>query len=119
MLQTQAFAIGPRVIIDNNASQKYTVIEINGPDRIGFLYAITSALTDSGLQISSAHISTYGERAVDAFYIRDVFGLKIVDKNKLEKIRHKLLASIETQLPGKLQKIGASSKPRKQNSLVK
>ena len=85
----------PRVIIDNDASVSNTVVEVNGSDRPGFLYAITSALTAQGLQISAAKVTTFGSRAVDVFYIRDNFGLKIVHPDKLKMIEHKLKLALE------------------------
>ncbi len=63
------FTVPPRVLIDNNASDTFTVIEVNGRDRPGFLHIVTRALTRLSLQIASAHITTYGERAVDVFYV--------------------------------------------------
>ncbi|MEK7246037.1 MAG: ACT domain-containing protein, partial [Pseudomonadota bacterium] len=89
-----AFTVPPRALIDNKASAINTVIEINGRDRPGFLRDITRALTQAGLQISSAHISTYGERVVDVFYVRDVFGLKVENEAKIKALREKLLAAI-------------------------
>ena len=71
------------------------MIEVNGRDRPGFLHDVTAALTAVGLQISSAHISTYGERVVDVFYVKDVFGLKIEHKEKLRQIQKKLMEAIE------------------------
>ena len=85
------FKIPPRVLIDNKASNRLTVIEINGRDRLGLLHDVTAFLTASGLQISSAHISTYGERVVDVFYVKDVFGLKVENKEKLKTLRTGLL----------------------------
>ena len=70
------------------------MIELNGRDRAGLLYDVTQALTDEGLQISSAHISTYGERVVDVFYVKDVFGLKIDSEAKTKAIRSRLLHAI-------------------------
>jgi len=84
-----------RVIIDNDASVSNTVIEVNGSDRPGFLYAITSALTAQGLQISAAKVTTFGSRAVDVFYIRDNFGLKIVHPDKLRTIENTLRLALE------------------------
>ncbi len=92
--RTRVFTVPPRVLIDNNASAKFTVIEVNGRDRLGFLSDVTTALTGSGLQIASAHISTYGERVVDVFYVKDVFGLKVEHDGKIEQVREKLLAAI-------------------------
>ena len=89
------FKVPPRVIIDNKASATHTLIEVNGRDRAGLLYDITSQMTRVGLQISSAHISTYGERVVDVFYVKDVFGLKVEHARKLDHIRDALLKALE------------------------
>ena len=63
-------------------------------DRLGLLYDLAQALTDLGLSIVTARVATYGERAVDAFYVRDAFGLKVTHETKLADIRKKLLALI-------------------------
>jgi [protein-PII] uridylyltransferase len=89
--RTRVFAVPPRAIVDNAASNMHTVIEINARDRPGLLYEVTRALTELGLSIASAHVSTYGERAVDVFYVKDVFGLKVTHDGKLERIRTRLL----------------------------
>jgi [protein-PII] uridylyltransferase len=87
------FKVPPRVFIENKASANYTVIEVGGRDRIGFLYSVTRALSDLDLQIATAHITTYGERAVDVFYVKDMFGMKIQHETKLRQI-HKALLSV-------------------------
>ena len=88
------FTVQPRVIVDNNASVSNTVIEVNGKDRAGFLYDITSALTQEGLQISAAKITTFGSRAVDVFYVKDSFGLKIIHRAKIAGIEKSLMAAL-------------------------
>jgi len=90
-----AFTVAPRILVDNTASATHTLVEINGRDRPGLLFDLASALRDLGLQINSAHISTYGVRVVDVFYVKDVFGMKITNDNKLKQIRTRLLAAIE------------------------
>jgi [protein-PII] uridylyltransferase len=85
--RVQALEVPPRVIIDNVASKVCSVIEINGHDRPGFLFDVTKAITDLGLQIFSAHISTYGERVVDVFYVKDVFGMKVEHETKIRQIK--------------------------------
>lgn len=95
--RTRVFKVQPRVLIDNEASRTHTVVEINGRDRPGLLYDVTRTLTNLGLQISSARISTYGERAVDVFYVKDVFGLKISHATKLQQVRDRLLAGFADQ----------------------
>ncbi|MBM3488687.1 MAG: [protein-PII] uridylyltransferase, partial [Alphaproteobacteria bacterium] len=86
--------IQPRVLVDNKASRTHTVIEVNGRDRPGLLYDVTRALTALGLQIASAHVTTYGERAVDTFYVKDVFGLQVTHEAKLKQVRDALLAAL-------------------------
>jgi [protein-PII] uridylyltransferase len=88
------FSVPPRVLVDNAASATHTVIEVNGRDRPGLLYEVTRAITDLGLQISSAKISTYGERVVDVFYVKDVFGMKVEHETKLDAIRTRLLEAL-------------------------
>ncbi|HRK48016.1 MAG TPA: hypothetical protein PK324_20455, partial [Nocardioides sp.] len=92
--RTRVFTVPPAVFFDNKASVTHTVVEVNGRDRLGFLHDVTSTLTALGLQITSAHISTYGERVVDVFYVKDVFGLKVEDTAKLEQIERRLLEAI-------------------------
>ena len=87
------------MLIDNKASNRHTVIEINGRDRPGLLHDLTAALTALGLQISSAHISTYGERVVDVFYVKDVFGLKVDHEEKLNLLRERLLQAVSPEGP--------------------
>jgi len=89
--RTRSMGVPPRVLIDNKASATHTLIELNGRDRAGLLHELTRALTSLGLQISTAKIATYGERVVDVFYVRDVFGLKVVEEPKLKRIRERLL----------------------------
>ena len=96
--RTRVFTVPPRVLIDNEASRQFTVIEVNGRDRPGFLYDVTRACTDLGLQIASARISTYGERAVDVFYVKDVYGLKVSGEEKLDRIRKALLAAMAFEI---------------------
>lgn len=87
----RAIHVPPRVVVDNRASNTHTVIEINGRDRPGLLHDVTDAISQQGLQIASAHITTYGVRAVDVFYVKDVFGLKISNEQKLSDLREALL----------------------------
>jgi [protein-PII] uridylyltransferase len=92
--RTEVFEVPPRVLVTNQASRSATVIEVNGRNRQGFLYDVTRSLSEFGVQITSAHISTYGERVVDVFYVRDIFGLKIDSESKIKQLRQKVLAAI-------------------------
>ena len=100
----RAIHVPPRVVIDNRASNSHTVIEVNGRDRPGLLHDVTAAISDQGLQIASAHVTTYGMRAVDVFYVKDVFGLKVENDRKLEQLRVALLAALSPpeDAPGRL-----------------
>ena len=93
--RTKHFHVEPRVLIDNEASSTHTIIEVNGRDRPGFLHVVTRALTRLNLQIASAHIATYGERAVDVFYVKDLFGLKLTEQPKRKRIRETLMAVLD------------------------
>ncbi len=90
----RAIHVPPRVVIDNRASHTHTVLEVNGRDRPGLLHDVTAAISDQGLQIASAHVTTYGVRAVDVFYVKDVFGLKVENERKLQQLRTALLAAL-------------------------
>ncbi|MDH3912378.1 MAG: bifunctional uridylyltransferase/uridylyl-removing protein, partial [Rhodospirillales bacterium] len=91
----RVFQVQPRVLIDNKASATHTVIEVNCRDRTGLLYRVTLALTKLQLMIHSAKISTYGERAVDVFYVQNALGEKIENETRLKRIREKLLKVLE------------------------
>jgi len=85
--------VPPRIIVTNKRSRTHTVIEVNGPDRPGLLYQIAYHLAQLNLQINSATVSTYGEKAVDVFYVKDVFGLQITKQITQDKI-HATLTGI-------------------------
>ncbi len=93
--RTSVFRVAPQVLVDNNASDTHTVIEINGRDRPGFLSDLTYTLYRLNVSISSARIATYGERAVDVFYIRDLFGHKITHKSRIRSLENGLLQVID------------------------
>ncbi|MBL0967387.1 MAG: hypothetical protein IBJ05_11305, partial [Blastomonas sp.] len=64
-----------------------------GLDRPGLVHALARALFHLGLTIGSAHITTYGERAVDTFYVTDLLGDKIDSKSRLKTLEKRLLAA--------------------------
>ena len=86
-----AFEVEPVVLIDNRASNWSTLIEVNAKDRAGLLYDLAYALYRLKLSLHSAHVATYGERAIDVFYVRDLVGQKITNKIRLRNIEDKLL----------------------------
>jgi [protein-PII] uridylyltransferase len=86
-----AFTVQPQVVIDNTLSDALTVIEINGLDRPGLLYDVTREISDMNLDIASAHIATFGEKAVDVFYVTDLTGKKITSTSREASIRERLM----------------------------
>lgn len=71
----------------------YTILEITSLDRVGLLFTITREIEQHGIQIRMAKIATYGEKAVDIFYVRDLYGLKLVPK-KIANVAHSLKTAL-------------------------
>jgi [protein-PII] uridylyltransferase len=90
-----AFKTPSRVNFDNQASMASTLIEVESLDRVGLLYQITLGLFETGLSISSAIVVTYGELAVDVFYVRDGFGHKVTHPQRLAAIEARLMKALE------------------------
>ena len=89
------FSLPAEVQVSNAISEKFTVIEASGLDRNGLLHQLTRAISDLNLTIGSAHIGTYGEKAVDVFYVTDLTGHKIESKSRQRRIREALLSVFE------------------------
>lgn len=83
------------IFIDNDYSSTYSLVEVNALDRIGLLSAICRAIQDEGGNIASAYISTYGEKAVDVFYVKDRYGFKFDHKQRIETLKRHIVESIE------------------------
>jgi len=96
--RADAFEVRPRVIFDNKASNRFTLIEVNARDRPALLNRLARALFEEKLMLRSAHIATYGERAADTFYVTDLLGEKVQSKSRLKDLEKRLLeaASEET-----------------------
>ena len=95
----EPFDVEPQIVISNNLSDHSTVIECAGLDRPGLLYDITRALRELNLNIRSAHVATFGERAVDVFYVRNLFGHRIRNDARLDRIRAVLMAALDPETP--------------------
>ncbi|WP_404337033.1 [protein-PII] uridylyltransferase [Sphingomonas sp. MMS12-HWE2-04] len=89
--RAEAFSIEPNVFIDNGASNRFTVIEVNARDRPALLCHLAYGLFQSKVTIHSAHVATYGERAVDTFYLTDLLGDKITATTRLKTIERRML----------------------------
>jgi len=91
-LRVRQMPVASRVFLSNKISNTHSVIEVNGRDFPGLLHKITHCLAELGLQIQTATVSTYGERVVDVFYVKDIFGLQIQSETRQQRIRNGLLA---------------------------
>ena len=92
-MRADAFHIEPAVLIDGHASNRFTIVEVNAQDRPALLNALAHALFQSKVTIHSAHVATYGERAVDVFYLTDLTGDKIAGTQRLKALEKRLLAA--------------------------
>jgi [protein-PII] uridylyltransferase len=99
--RADAFKIAPSVFIENQASNRFTVIEVNALDRPALLNNLAQALFESKVTLHSAHIATYGERAVDTFYVTDLLGGKIESRSRLKSLEARLIDAAAGKLPSK------------------
>jgi [protein-PII] uridylyltransferase len=95
--RADAFDVRPIVIFDNKASNRFTVIEVGARDRPALLNRLARALFEARLIVHSAHIATYGERAVDTFYVTDLLGGKTTEPARLRALEKTLLAAAQDQ----------------------
>ncbi len=91
----RTFSVEPEVTVNNAWSNRHTVVEVSGLDRPGLLFALTNTLSKLNLNIASAHVATFGERAVDVFYVTDLMGAKITAAARQSAIRRALMAVFE------------------------
>jgi [protein-PII] uridylyltransferase len=87
----KAFAVEPEVTINNQWSDRYTMVEVIGLDRPGLLFELTATLSKLNLNIASAHVATFGERVVDVFYVTDLLGAQITSPSRQAAIKRALV----------------------------
>ncbi|OKO73226.1 [protein-PII] uridylyltransferase [Bradyrhizobium sp. AS23.2] len=88
--KARPFVVEPEVTINNQWSDRHTVIEVSGLDRPGLLYELTTAISKLNLNIASAHVATFGERARDVFYVTDLLGAQITAPTRQSAIKRAL-----------------------------
>ena len=88
------FRFPTHIVFDNEGSEIYTIIEVDTRDRPGLLYDLTRTLAANNIYIASAVIATYGAQVVDAFYVKDMFGLKLHTKSRQDALERKLRQAI-------------------------
>ena len=84
--------------IDNDSSDFYTVIDVETNDRFGLLYSVTKAISDMGISIYRAKITTRLTYVTDSLYVRDIFGQKIYDRKGLKRLKERLFNTLT--IPG-------------------
>ncbi|UWQ78974.1 [protein-PII] uridylyltransferase [Leisingera sp. S132] len=90
----KAFKVPTHITFDNEGSEIYTIIEVDTRDRPGLLYDLARTLASANVYIANAVIATYGEQVVDAFYVKDMFGLKYYAESKQRTLEKKLREAI-------------------------
>ncbi len=85
------FVVEPKVTINNQWSDRHTMIEVSGLDRPGLLFQLTTAISKLNLNIASAHVATFGERARDVFYVTDLLGARITAPTRQTAIKRALV----------------------------
>ena len=98
-----AFEVRPRVLFDNKASGRFTVIEVNARDRPALLNRLGRALFEGGAIVHSAHITAYGERAADTFYVTDATGSKLTAPDRLARLERALLEAASDAFQARLE----------------
>ncbi len=93
---TTAQPATPQVVVDNETSSTATVLEVTGPDSIGFLFRVTRAFVELDLDIVRAKVQTLGDDVIDSFYVRGPDGEKVVDAEYLAEIEMAVLSAIRS-----------------------
>jgi [protein-PII] uridylyltransferase len=85
---------GPvEIVVDNDASETDTVVEVHADDDVGLLYRLASAFSDLTLDVRIAKVATLGKRVVDVFYVRAADGRKL-DDDMTQRVRAALTSCI-------------------------
>lgn len=101
--RSKAFDVSPRVLFDNKASNRFTVIEVNARDRPALLNRLARVLFESRLVVQSAHVTHYGERAVDTFYVTDLTGGKLAEGERQKQLETRLIEAASDALQARLE----------------
>ncbi len=89
-----SFDVPAEIFVENQQSMAYSIVEVIGPDCIGLLHTICRTIQEQRLNIASAHINTYGEQAVDVFYVKDDYGFKMTHQGRIEGLKKSLIQAI-------------------------
>ncbi len=101
--RSKVFDVSPQVGFDNKASNRFTVIEVNARDRPALLNRLARVLFENRLVVHSAHITHYGERAVDTFYVTDLTGDKLAPGSRQERLAEDLVDAASDAMQARLE----------------
>ena len=85
-------SVETKIRVDDVSSNSMTILDVMSQDRPGLLHTIADALHRAGVSIEVARIATEGNRATDAFYLRDLTAQppslsgKITDAGRLSAV---------------------------------
>ncbi|SDR26173.1 [protein-PII] uridylyltransferase [Pseudovibrio sp. Tun.PSC04-5.I4] len=114
--RNKVFSLQTTVLVSNSWSESYTVLEVTGLDRAGLLSDLTTEISALNLNIASAHVGTFGEKAVDVFYVTDLTGQKVHNVGRQDSIRDRLRNAFDGKKP---QKAPTSSRRKSQKTAGK
>ncbi len=103
--RAKTFPVAPEIVLDNSLSNRQTVLQVSGLDRPGLLYDLTNVISRLNLNIASAHVATFGEKAVDVFYVTDLTGAKIANPARQTAIRRQLLEVFASDEETKVKRV--------------
>ncbi len=92
-------AVPLKVRLDQEASDFFTVVEVEAPDRLGLLFDLTRALSDREIDVHAANVATYGTRVVDVFYVTDRDGLKVTAPERASQLAEALHRALAASHP--------------------
>ena len=101
--RAKAFEVKPQVVFDNKASNRFTVIEVHARDRSALLNRVARTLFENRLVVRSAHITNFGERAADTFYVTDLTGNRVTAKDRLVRLERELLDAVSDERQAELE----------------
>lgn len=84
-----------RIVVDNESSDRYTIIDVFAHDRPGLLYAITRTLYELQLSVSLAKIATHFDQVLDVFFVTELDGRKVRDGDRVRTIRELLESQLK------------------------
>jgi [protein-PII] uridylyltransferase len=97
---TPPLASPPVVVVRNDVSDFYTVIDITADDRLGLLHDLTRTLSEHGLEIYVSKATTVLDQVADTFYVKKSADQKrVTGPEEIAKLRDALLAAAAGEAP--------------------